>query len=575
MRRKLSILLSLLIVLHTVTPVFAASESCPGNPYGTSHIWEYYTEVPSTCLAGGSITYRCPYCGEQMTEYWNKLPHSYGEWYTIQNATCYSQGIQERACSYCGITEQRMIPQSAHTFGAWTVTQEATCAKEGVQTAVCQICGASQTQMIPKKAHVFGEWRVTAEATDHSAGKRERACTQCGTVESEDYYPEGTLRNGSRGGDVVTLQQRLIEEGYLSAGGADGIFGNGTAGAVRQYQEAHGLNPDGIAWPQTLAMMNHVFGDWEMIDEPSLFGAGKKQRTCVDCGYTETREVFPAGILRNGSRGEGVVLLQQALNEHGYPCGTADGAFGGMTESAVRAYQEAIGFDADGVAWPGIQSMLHDEPLPQLAGYVLDVTVTITDGEKEAYQPGDVITFEAEVTNSGTYDLYNWQICEFGENNTSLTDGTYGVIGAGEVLRAGETRYADPVTFTVTEQNVNLDGVYVAWLARAELPSGELLMTGDAGFMLDTAPGENGIGEDEASSDSHDDEPWPEPTATNTPTPEPTATNTPTPVPTATNTPTPEPTATNTPTPIWTTGRRVSATRREWSMTTWLLTWQE
>ena len=559
MRKKLAIFLSLLLLISAFSPVHAASATCPGNPYGTSHIWEYASEVPSTCLTGGSITYRCPYCGEEMTEYWDKLPHSYGDWYTIQEATCYSTGVQERACSYCGITEQRTIPQTPHTFGEWVVTEEATCAKEGTQTASCQICGAVQTQALPKKPHTFGEWKVTMEATDHSAGKKERACTECGTVETEDLYPDGTLRNGSRGGAVVTLQERLIDEGFLGAGGADGIYGNGTAGAVRQYQEAHGLAPDGIAWPQTLAMINHVFGDWEMIYEPSWYYAGKKQRTCIDCGYTETKEVLPAGILRNGSRGEGVFKLQAALNEQGYDCGVADGAFGAMTENAVRSYQEEMGFDVDGIAWPGLQIMLYDGPLPQLEGYVLDVTITVIDGDKDTYQAGDTITFEAEVTNSGSKDLYNWQICEFGENNSSGMDGIYGVIGSGDILRAGETRYADPVTYTVTEQNVRLEGAYVAWIARAELPSGEMLMTDDAGFMLETMPGASEVGEEQISTDSNPEDPWPEPTeeptpeptATNTPTPEPTATNTPTPEPTATNTPTPtpEPTATNTPTP--------------------------
>lgn len=53
-----------------------------------------------------------------------------------------------------------------------------------------------------------------------------------------------TLRRGSRGSDVVTLQKRL---GITS----DGIFGPGTQAAVIAYQRSHSLVPDGIVGPKT------------------------------------------------------------------------------------------------------------------------------------------------------------------------------------------------------------------------------------------------------------------------------------------------------------------------------------
>jgi len=53
-----------------------------------------------------------------------------------------------------------------------------------------------------------------------------------------------TLRQGSRGKDVITLQTRL-------GIGADGIFGPATKAAVVTYQRAHGLTPDGIVGRQT------------------------------------------------------------------------------------------------------------------------------------------------------------------------------------------------------------------------------------------------------------------------------------------------------------------------------------
>lgn len=55
-----------------------------------------------------------------------------------------------------------------------------------------------------------------------------------------------TLRRGDQGPEVVTLQQALVELGYLK-GATDGNFGTGTMTAVKEFQAAEGLDADGIA----------------------------------------------------------------------------------------------------------------------------------------------------------------------------------------------------------------------------------------------------------------------------------------------------------------------------------------
>ena len=61
-------------------------------------------------------------------------------------------------------------------------------------------------------------------------------------------------RTGSTGDTVVTIQKKLIRWGYLD-GEADGIYGSRTAAAIRHFQKANGLTPDGIAGPATLAAL--------------------------------------------------------------------------------------------------------------------------------------------------------------------------------------------------------------------------------------------------------------------------------------------------------------------------------
>lgn len=59
------------------------------------------------------------------------------------------------------------------------------------------------------------------------------------------------LSPGSRGPDVVQLQRRLIELGYLK-GFSDGIYGPQTVEAVRKFQKSKHLKVDGVAGTETL-----------------------------------------------------------------------------------------------------------------------------------------------------------------------------------------------------------------------------------------------------------------------------------------------------------------------------------
>lgn len=59
-----------------------------------------------------------------------------------------------------------------------------------------------------------------------------------------------TLRQGNRGNITELLQEKLVSLGY-STNGVDGIFGGGTTHAVRSYQNAKGLDTDGIVGKNT------------------------------------------------------------------------------------------------------------------------------------------------------------------------------------------------------------------------------------------------------------------------------------------------------------------------------------
>ena len=58
------------------------------------------------------------------------------------------------------------------------------------------------------------------------------------------------LRQGSSGEQVKTLQSKLKRWGYYN-GNVDGIFGSGTAQAVKYFQKKNGLTADGIVGEAT------------------------------------------------------------------------------------------------------------------------------------------------------------------------------------------------------------------------------------------------------------------------------------------------------------------------------------
>lgn len=70
----------------------------------------------------------------------------------------------------------------------------------------------------------------------------------------------------------------------------------------------------------------------------------------VAAGITSADPVhYP--VLRRGSEGASVELLQARLRMHGYPL-TLDGDFGPATDLAVRAFQKARGLSVDGIVGP-------------------------------------------------------------------------------------------------------------------------------------------------------------------------------------------------------------------------------
>ena len=140
----------------------------------------------------------------------------------------------------------------------------------------------------------------------------------------------GILSKGQVSAEVKSLQNNLKNLGYLN-GPADGAFGSGTEAAVKAFQKAHGMTPDG------------------------LVGGGTKAQISKAIQEKEERE---SSVLKVGSRGDKVRTLQSSLNALGYNAGTPDGQFGSGTQNEVIRFQKTYGLTADGQAGPNTQQAI-------------------------------------------------------------------------------------------------------------------------------------------------------------------------------------------------------------------------
>ncbi len=148
------------------------------------------------------------------------------------------------------------------------------------------------------------------------------------------------LRTGSTGTQVVTLQNRLIELGYLT-GTADGQFGPGTEAAVIRFQQQHGLDADGKVGAATSQLL--------YSDAARPFAATPTPAA------TQPPAATPTAAQSDNHR------LQARLKELGYYAGEVDGAYGPATKAAVRSFQQAHGLAADGIAGPATNEVLYSD----------------------------------------------------------------------------------------------------------------------------------------------------------------------------------------------------------------------
>ena len=192
--------------------------------------------------------------------------------------------------------------------------------------------------------------------------------------------PAAPLGLGSAGNEVQLIQRRLnrISTNYPAIPKiypVDGFFGQSTEDAVKAFQEAFNLTPDGIVVNATWYRIQQIYANVKRLSDLNSEGLT----------FEDISTAFPE-ILKLGSTGIGVSTIQYLLRYIAGFVGTVqsvevDGDFGPSTEAAVRSFQRTYGLPEDGIV--GLQTY----------NTMYNVYRGLVDSQDITYREGVVIPF--------------------------------------------------------------------------------------------------------------------------------------------------------------------------------------
>lgn len=247
-----------------------------------------------------------------------------------------------------------------------------------------------------------------------------------------------TLRYGSEGNEVTTLQNRLIALGYL-AGSADGKFGRDTKSAVIAFQKANGLSADGVVGADTSA---------------KLYASNVVSNTV---NSTQT--------LRVGAVSDAVRDMQNRLITLGYlENGEADGKFGVKTSLALIEFQKANGLSADGIAGTKTFAKLNSVSAIT-AGSTGNSTGSGTTSNTVAAAPTVTTISAAQVRYANWYSEVKARCRLF--PNATIYDFTTGISWQVNIFSMGAHADAEPLTAQDTDKMNRAFGGKTTWNPKA------------------------------------------------------------------------------------------------------------
>ena len=193
-----------------------------------------------------------------------------------------------------------------------------------------------------------------------------------GQTASLPSYP---LQLGSTGDDVRVLQIRLnrISDNFSAIPKINtpfGVFSYDTEEAVKAFQSAFGLSPDGIVGRSTWYTIQQIYNSVKRLNDLDSEGLS----------LADVTQQFP-GELKQGDSNVGVSALQYYLSYlsdfyNTIPRVSVDGIFGQGTTDAVIAAQRTFGLTPDGIVGEETWRRIYNA----YVGIVSTIPVKYTEG---------------------------------------------------------------------------------------------------------------------------------------------------------------------------------------------------
>ena len=246
-----------------------------------------------------------------------------------------------------------------------------------------------------------------------------------------------TLRYGSEGNEVTTLQNRLIALGYL-AGSADGKFGRDTKSAVIAFQKANGLSADGVV--------------------------GTDTSTRLYASNVVSNTVSSTQTLRVGAVSDAVRDMQNRLITLGYlENGEADGKFGVKTSLALIEFQKANGLSADGVA--GVKTFAKLNSVSAITAGSTGSSTSSGTTTTTAAAPTVTTISASQVRYANWYSEVKARCRLF--PNATIYDFTTGISWQVNIFSMGAHADAEPLTARDTAEMNRAFGGKTTWTPKA------------------------------------------------------------------------------------------------------------
>ncbi len=246
----------------------------------------------------------------------------------------------------------------------------------------------------------------------------------------EETAKQQTLRYGSEGEEVKTLQNRLITLGYLS-GKADGIYGKNTKAAVKEFQKKNNLSADGVAG---------------VLTQDALY-SDKAQDNKISTSTT----------LRIGTISDAVADMQNRLIALGYLTGKADGNFGAKTSLALIAFQKANGLTADGIAGVKTLTKLNSDKVTSANGNKTETVIPSA--------PSVTTVSASQVRYANWYTEIRDKVRK--QPNATVYDFTTGISWQVNMFSFGAHADAEPITKEDTANMLRAFGGKHTWTPKA------------------------------------------------------------------------------------------------------------